>query len=290
MSPERTGTIKFAIPKGRMHDEVRRLLDEAGVRVHGTERGYRPSIGLAGFEAKILKPRAIIEMLASGARDLGFAGLDWVEESGADLVELLDTGLNPVRLVAAVPDALAEDQRWQGQELVVASEYVSLTAHWIEGRGLAATILPSYGATEVLPPEDADCIVDNTASGSTLAANGLTIVDELMVSSTRLYASPAAMADPARCERIEGFAMLIASVLEARTRVMIELNVGDADLERVIEVLPCMREPTVARLHEASGYAVKAAVRRDELPSVIPQIKAHGGSDIVVTKPEQIVL
>lgn len=291
MSPTLTpGIIRFALPKGRMYDGVVRLLADAGVRVLVSARDYRPTLALPGFETKILKPRAIVEMLDAGARDLGFAGADWVAEGNAQLVELLDTGLDPVRLVAAAPLSILQDGALPRRRLVVASEYVNITRRWIEARKLDASLLPSYGATEVLPPEDADCIVDNTATGSTLAANDLRIIDELMLSSTRLYASRSAMDDPARRTEIENFVVLVRSVLEARKRVMIELNVPADRLEQVIEVLPCMREPTISPLHAGGGYAVKSAVLRSELARVIPAIKQRGGTDIVVTTPGQIVL
>jgi len=284
-------SIRFAIPKGRMQEGVVRLLTDAGVRIASTSRDYRPLVGAAGFETKILKPRAIIEMLDSGARDLGFAGADWVVESGAALVEVLDTGLDRVRLVAAAPASILDSGgRLPARRIVVASEYERITRRWIRERGIDAEVLVSYGATEVLPPEDADCIVDNTATGSTLSANNLTIIDELMVSTTRLYASTRAMDHPAARNRIEEFAMLVRSVLEARRRVMIELNVPTDRLETVIEVLPCMREPTVSPMHGGGWFAVKSAVLRDQLATVIPAIKARGGCDIVVTTPEQIVL
>ncbi len=289
MTPTTTDAIRFAIPKGRMYDGVARLLSDAGVPVRATARDYRPALALDGFEVKILKPRAIVEMLAAGTRDLGFAGADWVAEEDADLVELLDTGLDRVRLVAAAPESILEHGKLPDRRLVIASEYASLTERWIARRGFDGALLRSYGATEVLPPEDADCIVDNTATGSTLAANNLRIVDELMVSSTRLYASRRAMETPALRDRIEGLAMLVRSVLEARSRVMLEVNVSKELLERIVEILPCMREPTVSPMHGAGGYAVKVAVPRSELPSVIPAIKACGGTDIVVTTPEQIV-
>lgn len=283
-------TIRFAIPKGRMYDGVVRLLADAGAPVGSTSRNYRPRIALDGFEVKILKPRAIIEMLAMGDRDVGFAGADWVVESNAELVEILDTGLDRVRLVAAAPESILVNGSLPAQHLIVASEYVSLARRWIHDQRLDARVLPSYGATEVLPPEDADCIIDNTATGSTLAANSLRIIDELMTSTTRLYASRAAMDDPAKREQIERFAMLVASVLEARLRVLVEVNVAVEDLDAVVEVLPCMREPTVSHLRGDNGYAIKAAVPRNALTSVIPAIKARGGTDIIVTIPEQIVL
>ena len=282
-------TLRLAIPKGRMHDSIGRLLADAGMPLRAGARNYRPSVPLADSEVKVLKPRAVIEMLDSGVRDVGFAGADWVAEDSASLVELLDTCLDRVRLVAAAPRTLLEDGQLPMRQLIVASEYPRITQKWIDTQGLDASFLLSFGATEVLPPEDADCIVDNTATGAPLRANGLEIIDELMTSSTRLYASQQAMQNPAKRERIEAFAMLIGSVLEARTRVMIELNVASDALAKVVDILPCMREPTVSELHAGGGWAVKAAVLRKELPTLIPQLKSAGGSDVIVTTPEQIV-
>jgi ATP phosphoribosyltransferase len=282
--------LELALPKGRMQEGVFALLAEGGVKVRLGARGYRPTLSLEGVQAKLLKPQNIVEMLLAGSRDAGFAGADWVAELGAtDLVELCDTGLDPVRLVAAAPQDLVVDGRLPGGSIRVASEYERLTRAWIAGRGLDARFVRSFGATEVFPPEDADCIVDNTATGETLAANGLVIVDELMRSSTRFYASPRAMDDPARRARIEDLVLILRSVLDARARVMVEVNVGPDDLDAVVAVLPCMREPTIARLHGSGGYAVKAAVRRDQLARVIPAIKARGGTDIVVMPLSQLV-
>lgn len=294
MSPTNDpSTLRLAIPKGRMQQAVLDLLDQAGVRVTMTSRDYRPAVSLEGVQAKILKPQSVIEMLCAGARDVGFAGADWAAELDADLVEVLDTGLDSVRLVAAAPTDLLVDGRLPesvaGRPLVVASEYARIAQRWIESRAPRARFLRSFGATEVYPPDDADCIVDNTATGATLAANGLTIIDELMRSSTRLYASRDAMRDPARRARIDDLATLLRSVLEARRRVMLEMNVDRANLEAVVAALPCMREPTIAPLHGADGFAVKAAVPRASLPALILDLRARGGTDIVVTPPSQIV-
>jgi ATP phosphoribosyltransferase len=272
-----------------MQDGVFRLLADTGIEVRVESRGYRASVNLPGFEAKILKPQNIVEMLHAGSRDIGFAGADWVAELDGDLVELVDTGLDPVSLVAAAPTALLEDGALPGRSLVVASEYERLTTGWLGRRGVKARFVRSYGATEVFPPDDADVIVDNTATGATLRAHQLAIVDELMTSSTRLYASRSAWEDPRRREVAEGLALLIRSVLDARQRVMLEVNVSGEDLDRLIEVIPAMREPTVASLHGSGGFAIKAAVPREQVPELIPRIKACGGTDVVVTEPSQIV-
>ena len=282
-------TLKIALPKGRMQEGVFRLLSDAGLPIKGDERDYRPRLPSPDLDAKILKPRNILEMLHAGTRDLGFAGSDWVEELGVELTDMLDTGLDPVRLVAAAPVAILEDGRLPRRPLVVASEYENIARRWIAGRDLDAAFVRSYGATEVFPPDDADCIVDNTATGSTLRANGLEIVDELLRSSTRLYANPRSLEDPWKRDTIEAIVLLLQSVLTARSRVMLELNVDTSKLDAVIAILPCMREPTVSPLRGGDGYAVKVAAPRDSLAALIPEIRKRGGTDIIVTQPMRIV-
>ncbi|NNJ46683.1 MAG: ATP phosphoribosyltransferase, partial [Acidimicrobiia bacterium] len=149
--------IHLGLPKGHMAGGVQQLLGDAGITVTPTARGYRPVISLPGFEVKILKPQNIVEMLDLGTRDVGFAGADWVAELRADLIEVLDTGMDTVQLVAAA------DESWEQfpeRRLVVATEYLNLTETWVKEQDLDAEIIRSYGATEVFPPEDADVIVD----------------------------------------------------------------------------------------------------------------------------------
>lgn len=281
--------VQLGLPKGRMSDGVQRLMADAGCPVRTTARNYRASIALRGFEAKVLKPQGIVEMLHAGRRDLGFAGADWVQELGVDLVELLDTGLDRVRIVAAAPEALLEEGRLPNRPLVIASEYARITQAWIDRKGLDGTFVRSWGATEVLPPEDADCIVDNTATGSTLIANRLEIIDTLMTSSTRLYANPRALEEPARRSLIEDFVLVLRSVIEARARVMVEFNVPRDALDAVLRSVPCMREPTIASLYRSGDFAVKIAVLRSELADLIPDLKRLGATDVVVARLDQIV-
>lgn len=284
-----TEKLRLGLPKGRMAEAVQCLLADAGIRIQTASREYRPQLSLGGFEVKLLKPQAIVKMLELGSRDLGFAGADWVTELNSPLVELLDTGLDPVSIVAAGPRDRIADPEFLRRPLVVASELEQITRDWILRRGLQARFLRSYGATEVYPPEDADCIVDVMASGATLQANGLEVFDRLLSSSTRLYASPQALARPELRERIDGLVMLLQAVLEARRRVMLEVNVGSEFLERLVSALPCMREPTIARLHGDQGYAIKVAAPKADLPELIARIKALGGTDIVVSPVSQIV-
>ena len=275
--------LRLGLPKGRMEAGVLSLLGDAGIHVRPGARGYRPDVSLPETEAKLLKPQNVVEMLAAGSRDAGFAGADWVAELQADVVELLDTELDQVQIVAAAPGELPD------RRVVVASEYERLARAWIADRGVAADFVRSYGATEVFPPEDADVIVDNTATGATLEANGLRVIDVLMQSSTRLYANPRTLEDAARRRRIEDLVLLLRSVLDARRRVMLEVNASAECLDAVVAALPAMRRATVSPLFGNHGYAVKAAVPRDALPLVIPAVKAAGGTDVVVSRLSQIV-
>ena len=282
--------IRIGLPKGRMQGGVFTLLADAGIDIRTGSRNYRPTLSWPGFETKLLKPQNVVKMLHAGSRDIGFAGADWVAELDADPVELLDTGLDPVRVVAAAPASLLEGGALSaGRRLVLATEYVRIAERWARKRPFEAAVVRSYGATEVFPPEDADLIVDNTATGATLRGNGLVVAATLMHSSTRLYAHRPALDDPDRRGPIEGMVLLLKSVLEARRRVMLELNVSEEDFERVVSILPCMREPTVSRLHGESGYAVRAAVPRIALPALLLDVKARGGTDPVVSEPQQIV-
>lgn len=284
---------RLALPKGRMQEALFRLLADAGMDCHAAIRSYRLD-SLPGFACKILKPRSIVEMLHVGTRDAGFAGADWVEELGADVVEVLDLGLDPVRIAAAAPEAILVDGRLPDSvghagPLRVATEYEQLTQAWLASRGLAARVVHSFGATEVYPPEDADFIVDNIATGSTLRANQLVVVDELMTSTTRFYANPRALEDAEHRDRIEALATLMRSVLTARERVLLEINVPATALESVIEALPCMRQPTVSRLYDEEWFSVRAAVPRVDLPTLIPSIKRRGGVDLLISNLTQIV-
>ena len=110
-----------------------------------------------------------------------------------------------------------------------------------------------------------------------------------MTSSTRLYASKQAMANPVKKKEIERFALLVQSVIDARLRVMVLVNVESKDLEKVVNLLPAMRQPTVNQLHSGAGYVVKAAIPREQLPEIIPAIKKAGGTDIVVNKICQLI-
>lgn len=281
--------IRLALPKGRISEEVVRLLGASGIAIRSNGRSYRPQVTGDEIEAKYLKPQNIPRLLEIGAHDCGFTGHDWVVESGADVVEILDTTLDPVTLVAAAPEGTAGRLDGLGRPLIVASEYEAITRRYMESRARRYLFIRTFGATEVYPPEDADLILDLVATGSTLRENHLVAVDEVLRSSTRFVASKAALADPARRERIEILAMLQRAVLEARRRVLLEMNVAADRLAAVVAVLPAMKSPTIQELHGGKGYAVKAAVPREGLPAILLRLRQAGATDLIAYALEKVI-
>ena len=280
MADNENGKLRILIPKGRIFDNVSHLFGDAGFPVRLADRTYRPVLDADWLDVKIMKPQNVGELLELGSHDAGFTGYDWIRESNADVEEILDLGFDRVRIVVAIPsDCDAED--FKKRRIVAATEYVNLADKWLTESGFKYRLLRTYGATEVFPPDDADMIIDNTSSGQTLKDNGLKIIACLLESSTRFVASRAAMANPEKRGRIEELAMLFRAVLDGREMVMLEMNVSEDDFNVLVSELPAMRSPTISPLCGNDGFAIKIAVKRNEVAGLIPRLKKLGAADIV---------
>jgi len=281
--------LKILIPKGKLYAKVIALLNEAGYGIEADERVYIPRVADPEISAKLIKPQNIPALIELGTHDIGFTGLDWVAESGVDVEEVLDLGFDPVRLVAAASSNESAESLGK-RRIIVASEYVNLSRKYLEGEGYDFILLRTFGATEVFPPDDADMIVDNMASGRTLERNNLQVIATLLASSTRFIANRRSLEDPWRLRKIEEMKTLFESVLFARDRVMLEMNIPADRFAAIVDTLPCMRAPTVAPLHGNQGFAVKIAVLKKEAATLILKLKRMGASDILETEFRKVVL
>lgn len=285
--------LRLTIPKGRIQEKVMTLLGQIGMNFLADGRSYRPLCSDPYIVTKLLKSQNIPSLVALGRHDCGFSGYDWIVEQDADVVELLDLNFDPVKIVAAMPEDLVGNDDFKtkdfGRKLIVASEYKNLTRRFIERNKLNAIFVQTFGATEALPPEDADVIVDNTSTGTTLKHNRLLIVEELMRSTTRFICNKQALEDPAKRKMLEEMTMLMKSTLLAKQKVMLEMNVSREDFERVVSNLPCMRAPTISELYNGDGYAIKIAVPVKDVPNLIPTLVSLGARDILEYKVEKIV-
>ena len=272
--------LKILLPKGRIYEHVIGLFSGAGISISLPERAYRPIVNQDDLEAKVMKPQNIGKLLELGAHDMGFTGRDWIRETHADVEEILDTGFDKVRIVAAVPNSI-DDAQLVSRRVIVATEYEHIANEWLKSRGMNSEVIRTYGATEVFPPDDADMIIDNTATGRTLVENGLRIVAEIMSSSTCMFASKKAMQNPEKKKKILELKSIFESVIDARDRVMLEMNVPKESFDALVNGLPSMRSPTVSPLYGDKGFAVKIAVKKSEVPNLLPRLKSLGATDIL---------
>ncbi len=287
--------LKILLAKGRIYESVYELLSDVGISIHLPDRQYFPTTNQEDLAFQVVKPQITSFLLANNKADLGFSGKDWVYENQVenDVVEIMDLGFDPVRIVAAIPEARDYDKLLQNP-VTIATEYQTLSKKWVENKKIDGTIFRTWGTSEgfVQDTEDsiAQILIDNTSTGSSLKANRLKIVDTLMESSTRMYASKEAMNNPQKKRKILELKMLFETVLNARDRVMLEMNVLEKDFDALIKGIPSMKSPTVSPLFGGNGYAVKIAVKKSEVPTLLPKLQNLGASDIVEYELRKVML
>lgn len=288
--------ITIALPKGSLEAQTLQLFKEADLEVRRTDRDYNPRINDPRIgKVKILRPQEIPLYVQMGYFDLGISGVDWVEESGADVVEVANlsyskTGEGNVKIVVAVHrDEPIEDVTAIRPGSRVTTEYPRITKRFFDDLGIPVRLFPSYGASEAKVPDLMDVVVDLTETGSTLRKNGLKIVGEIMESHTALLANRDSLRDPHKHREIDEIATLLMGVIEARRQVLLTMNVPAAALERVIEVLPAMKRPTLSRLHGIDYFSIQTVVQKGLVNGLIPALKAAGAEDILEIPITKIV-
>src|SRR6266508_930086 len=273
------------------------LFDAADLPVkRGSERDYHGSIDDPRVErVSVLRPQEIPQYVEEGFFDLGITGRDWVEETGSKVVTLAELPYskqtsNPVRVVLAVHRDLGVTRPEELRPgLRVSTEFPNLTRRWFAELGVPARIFPSYGATDAKGPEIVDAVVDLTETGSTLRRHGMVVVATLLTSFTQVVANVDAAADPVRRQAMDDLVTLLVGAATARSKTLIKLNVADADLPRVLEVLPSMKAPTVNELADSGFHAVEAVVDKATVNRLIPTLKAAGAFDILELPIAKIV-
>jgi ATP phosphoribosyltransferase len=289
--------LRLVIPKGSLEQQTLRLLEEADLRVRrGSDRDYHGSIEDERIDrVSLLRPQEIPVYVRDGLFDLGITGQDWIAETGADVEVLASlsyaksgTG-HGTRVVLAVPaDHPANGAKEIPPGSRISTEFVELTKRFFDDLGIDVHVVWSFGATEAKVPEIVDAIVDITETGSTLRAHGMKIIETLMTSEPVLVANRDAAADPGKRRAMDDVTTLLLGALRAEGRVLIKLNVAEADLAGVLEVVPAAKSPTVSSLQDG-GYAVESVVEKRQVNTLIPLLKARGATDILELPISKIV-
>ena len=311
--------IKFAIPAGSLSKATYEIFQRSGYKVSGQERTYRPTINDPQIELKILRPQEIPVFVAEGLQDVGITGQDWIKETRADVEIIQNLEYGKICLVVAVPKTISKkaigdimESVWSKNKnfrvsteyLNIASEYIKtnpaykkrfgssdpmiVTPWWRKGDNPRAKIFLSFGATEAKPPENSDCIIDVTETGSTIEANNLKIIETVMTSSAVLVANKAALGDPVKKEKICDIMTLLKGVVDGSKRIHIFVNVKKANLQKLLTDLPALRNPTIAPLADEGWVSVNTIIEKDHLIELLPKIRklAQG---IVVYEPRQVL-
>ena len=278
--------LKLGIPKGSLADSTVDLFARAGFHIQISARGYYPSVDDPELSCIIFRAQEMSRYVEDGVLDAGLTGYDWIRENNSDVHEVCELAYSkatarPARWVLVVPD---ESKARSVQDLeggLVSTEIVNVTREFFKARGVNVRIEFSWGATEV-KARLVDAIVELTETGSSLKANNLRIIDEVLASTTRFIANHEAYRNPWKREKIDSIATLLQGAILARAKVGLKLNVANRDLDKVLKVLPAERSPTISPLADREYCAVEVIIDISVERQIIPQLKKAGASGIIV--------
>lgn len=287
--------IRLGVPKGSLQEATVQLLSRAGLNVYTNGRSYQAGTNDPEIECMLIRAQEMARYVEHGALDVGITGLDWVRESGLDVVTVADLvyakqSRGKVRWVLAVPEGSPYQRAEDLQGCTIATELVSVSRNYFEKKKVPVHVEFSWGATEVKPPTLADAIVEVTETGSSLRANRLRIIDTVLESNTQVIANRRAWAEPCKRQKIENLALMLSGALEAQGRVGLMLNVRRDDLKAVLAVLPALKKPTVATLSDQDWVALNTIIEESEAWKVIPQLKAAKAQGIVEYPLNKVVI
>lgn len=278
--------IKLGIPAGSLQEATAELFKKAGYTIKFSSRSYFPEINDPEIECMLIRAQEMARYVEQGILDAGITGYDWILETQADVHQICElmfskVSRRPVRWVLCVPNESPVQTVKDLQGKRIATEAVGLTKNYLARHGVEANVEFSWGATEVKPPRLADAIVEVTETGSSLRANNLRIVDEVLQSTTRFIANKNAFADSWKRSKFENISLMLKSCLAAETKVGLMMNVRRTDLTKILNSLPSLQKPTVSSLSDPDWVDVNTIVDESYVRTIIPQLKAAGACGIV---------
>jgi len=278
--------LRFGLPKGSLQEATIQKMAKAGFNVQVSSRSYVPYVDDDELEIRLIRAQEISRYVEHGYLDCGITGHDWVVENGSDVHEVGEflfskATRKPARWVLCVPEnsKIRSVKDLEGKR--IATEVVNLTKRYLKKNGVKAEVEFSWGATEVKAHELVDAIVEVTETGSSLRANKLRIVEELLVSTPRLIANHKAWIDKWKRKKIETLSMLLKGALEAETKVGLKMNIAEKNLKTLLASLPALRNPTISALSTSGWVAVETIIDEHVVRELIPALKAAGAEGII---------
>ena len=278
--------LKLGIPAGSLQEATAELFRRAGYQISFRSRNYFPEIDDDEVECMLIRAQEMARYVEDGVLDAGLTGYDWIMETGADVHEVAElvfskVSRRPVRWVLCVPNDSPVKTVADLEGARVATEAVGLTERFFKKHGVSAKIEFSWGATEVTPPKLADAIVEVTETGSSLRANSLRIVDEVLQSTTRFIANRTAYKDDWKRQKIDDIALMLQGAIAAEGKVGLMINVPKECLPRVLQLLPAIQKPTVSNLADQEWVDVITVLDETVVRTIVPRLKEAGARGIV---------
>ena len=288
-------SLILGLPKGSLQNATLDLFEKAGWNIYVSSRSYKPTSDDKELELRLIRAQEIGRYVDHGFLDCGITGKDWIAENRADVEVICDlaysrASTNPTRWVLVVPEdsPIQTVQDLEGKR--IATESVGLTNDFLKSKGVNAEVEFSWGATEVKVPELVDAIVDVTETGSSLRANKLRIIDTLMESFPQFVANRNAYKDEWKRQKLERIGMLLKAAQAARDVVGLKMNVTSEDLDKLLEKLPALRNPTVSKLADDNWVAIETVLEESVVRTLIPELKSLGAEGIIEYPLNKLVL
>ena len=288
-------SLILGLPKGSLQNATLDLFEKAGWNIYVSSRSYKPTSDDKELELRLIRAQEIGRYVDHGFLDCGITGKDWIAENRADVEVICDlaysrASTNPTRWVSVVPEdsPIQTVQDLEGKR--IATESVGLTNDFLKSKGVNAEVEFSWGATEVKVPELVDAIVDVTETGSSLRANKLRIIDTLMESFPQFVANKNAYKDEWKRQKLERIGMLLKAAQAARDVVGLKMNVPSEDLDKLLEKLPALRNPTVSKLADDNWVAIETVLEESVVRTLIPELKSLGAEGIIEYPLNKLVL
>jgi ATP phosphoribosyltransferase len=278
--------LRLGLPKGSLQEAALEKMAKAGYRVQVSSRSYVPYVDDEELEIRLIRAQEISRYVEQGYLDAGITGHDWIVENGSKVIEIGEFTFakatsRPTRWVLCVPEEsdIHSVKDLEGKR--IATEVVNLTKKWLRRHGVKAEVEFSWGATEVKARELVDAIVEVTETGSSLRANKLRIVEELLTSTPRLIANKATWEDDWKRRKIETLALLLRGAMEAENKVGLKMNIAQANLDHVLRTLPALRNPTVSQLTLEGWVAIETVIDEHVVREIVPLLKNAGAEGII---------
>ena len=287
--------LRIGIPKGSLQEATLQLFARAGLPAYTNGRSYFATTADPEIECMLIRAQEMARYVEHGAIDAGLTGLDWIIESGLEVVTVTDLiyakrSRGKVRWVLAVPEDSSFQRAEDLSDRIIATELVNVTRNYFLQKDIEVRVDFSWGATEVKAPTLADAIVEVTETGSSLRANRLRILETVLESNTQLIANKCAYADRDKRRKIDNLALMLQGAMQAQDRVGLMLNVRKENLSGVLSVLPALQKPTISHLSDEDWLAVNTVIDESAAWEVIPRLKAAQAEGIVEYPLNKVVL